>query len=120
MPLYIIEIPGSEFTGFKGGVDFHQGRGSTSSRADARRLAGLGFVVSEPGTRTIAQAGEGGTPPSPVDFTPTPEEAALDKARADALEKAEAMENDPDSEWSKKRKARADDKAHRGNRGRRR
>lgn len=34
MPIYLLEIPGSDFTGFKGGVDFYGGKGSTSSKAD--------------------------------------------------------------------------------------
>ena len=38
MTVYRLEIPGSEFTGFMGGVDFYGGKGSTSSKADVDLL----------------------------------------------------------------------------------
>ena len=38
MAVYHLEIPGSDFTGFKGGVDFYGGKGSTSSKADVDLL----------------------------------------------------------------------------------
>jgi len=38
MAVYRLEIPGSDFTGFKGGVDFYGGKGSTSSKADVDLL----------------------------------------------------------------------------------
>ncbi len=68
MPLYIIEIPDSEFTGFRGGVDFFDGKGSTSSRTDAQRLAeALGYKVSErialhPKAETKVEGGPSGPP----------------------------------------------------------
>ena len=41
MPLYILRCPGSDYTGFRGGVDFFNGHGSTSSLSDAHALAQL-------------------------------------------------------------------------------
>jgi hypothetical protein len=47
MPVYIIEIPGSDFTGVKAGVDFYQGKGSTSSLRDARVHQAQGASVAD-------------------------------------------------------------------------
>lgn len=52
MPIYILEIPGSDFTGYRGGVDFSHGKGSTSSKADADRL------VVKAGCRIVEPASE--------------------------------------------------------------
>lgn len=115
MKLYIIEHADATFTGFRGGVDFHAGRGSTSSRADALTLAGKGCRVTELGTHT--QAGEGEASPSPVILSPTPAEIAAEaKWKAD-LAAEDAIERNPDSEWSKRKAQAADAKKKR--RGRR-
>jgi len=52
MPIYILEIPGSDFTGYRGGIDFFHGKGSTSSKADADRL------VVKAGCRIVRPASE--------------------------------------------------------------
>ncbi len=75
MPLYILEIPGSEFTGVRGGIDFFKGRGSTSSKADALRMverAGCQIVVPEPASETKTEGGPAG-PPSAISPAPVPE-----------------------------------------------
>jgi len=66
MPIYILEFPGSDFTGYRGGVDFSHGKGSTSSKADADRLVskfGCLIVEPEPASET-KEAGAG--PPAPA------------------------------------------------------
>lgn len=47
MAVYILEIPGSDFTGAKGGVDFYKGKGSTSSLRDARDAQLRGAVIRD-------------------------------------------------------------------------
>ena len=47
MAVYFVEIPGSDFTGFKGGVDFYKGKGSTLSLRDARDAQARGCVVRD-------------------------------------------------------------------------
>jgi len=103
MPLFVIEIPGSDFTGARGGVDFFRGKGTTSSRADAQRLAGLGCSVSELGI-TKGTVGEGAAAPSPAVFTPAPDELAAAAVAQEAAARAqELLERDPESAWSKRR-----------------
>ena len=107
MSVYLIEHPTEKFTGYFGGVDFHRGRGSTSSRADARKLAGFGYRVSERGTMTAKQGteAEGGAPAaSPADFTPTPEELAAVAKREREHAALDAAERNPDSPGQKRRK----------------
>jgi hypothetical protein len=63
MPIYLLEIPGSEFTGFKGGVDFYWGKGSTSSKADADRLVvKAGCRIVEPASETKVEGVPAGIP----------------------------------------------------------
>lgn len=81
MPIYVLELPGLEFTGFKGGVDFVRGRGSTSSRDDALRLvAKLGCRIVEPESEII-EAGAG--QPAPVVSPDKPAEAPVYANKAD-------------------------------------
>ena len=110
MAIYLVEHKSESFSGYFGGVDFHHGRGSTGSKADARRLASLGYRVHELGAERAKQGteAEGGAPaPPPVDLSPTPEE--IERARTDeeARKSLDEKERDPDSDWSKTRKARA-------------
>lgn len=100
MPLYVIEIPGSEFTGSRGGVDFFQGKGTTSSTVDARRLASLGYQVSETTSKTQA---EGAAAAAPSALTPSPEEKAAEVAQEAAARAQDLLERDPDSAWSRRR-----------------
>lgn len=44
------------FTGYFGGVDFHQGRGSTSSFEDVARLVDLGHRAEDPLVQARAEA----------------------------------------------------------------
>lgn len=105
MIVYLVEHSNSEYSGFLGGVDFWRGRGSTSSKADALRLQGLGHKVDGLGIQqTIAAEGVVDTTPSAI---LSPETAAL-----------KAAEDNPDSEWSKRRAAQADAKKKRGGRRR--
>ena len=47
MAVYILVIPGSDFTGPKGGVDFYKGKGSTSSLRDVRDAQTRGCVLRD-------------------------------------------------------------------------
>jgi hypothetical protein len=63
MPIYLLEIPGSEFTGFMGGVDFSHGKGSTSSKADADRLVvKAGCRIVEPASETKVEGASAEAP----------------------------------------------------------
>lgn len=121
MTIYLIEHPTDKSTGYFGGVDFYQGRGSTSSRKDAKMLSNLGYRVSELGTETVKHdtAAEGGAPaPSPVDFSPTPEELAATAKRDRDRAALDAAERNPDSPGQKELAAKLSDKAKRGRRRR--
>jgi hypothetical protein len=89
--VYILEIPGSEFTGFMGGVDFCKGKGSTSSRADALLLAARnGCRIVEPASE-IKDAGAG--PPAPIvipEKIPEKAEAPVYASRADRKQRERA------------------------------
>jgi hypothetical protein len=84
MTVYVLEIPGSGFTGFMGGVDFCKGRGSTSSRADALLLAARnGCRIVEPASET-KEAGAAGPAPAVIpENIPEKVEAPLYANRAD-------------------------------------
>lgn len=103
MPIYILEIPGSDFTGVKGGVDFCKGRGSTSSRHDADHLA------AKAGCRIVGPESEINTGEAPAGASPD-----LSTPVDEAAKKQDELERNPDSEWSKRRTAEADRKRKRG------
>ena len=66
MTVYLIENLKEKPTGYLGGVDFYQGRGSTSSGADAKRLASLGYRVSELGASKTKVEGVSAETPSAI------------------------------------------------------
>jgi hypothetical protein len=43
--VFVILHPHPDWSGYFGGVDFYQGKGSTSSLEDAARLVGLGCTI---------------------------------------------------------------------------
>jgi hypothetical protein len=122
MPVYILTIPGSEFTGYMAGVDFFQGKGSTSNIADAFALAqtkNCGVAVVElDGTErpvVVTKAVKEHVAPSyaaaPV-VAPDPaqsitaggvEASAPPVILSASTQAMRAEEDNPDSEWSKKR-----------------
>jgi len=84
MAVYILKIPGSDFTGYKGGVDFCKGKGSTSSKADADRLiskCGCIIVGPEPIISEIKTEGipEGVPPANSTPAGETPKETETKK-----------------------------------------
>jgi hypothetical protein len=83
MAVYILKIPGSEFTGYKGGVDFYKGKGSTSSWADAGRLISkFGCLLVELEPAIEIKAGEASAEASSGSSTPageTPKETETKK-----------------------------------------
>jgi hypothetical protein len=88
MPTYILQFPGSDFTGFRGGVDFYGGRGSTSSKADANLLVSkLGCLIVEPASEIKTE----GAPAGALSATSTPEDEPrrvfVNKADREAHEK---------------------------------
>jgi len=72
MSIYLIEHSVKDFTGYFGGVDFYQGRGSTSSEDDAQKLKGLGCCILEPGTMMIESQDKGAASAAPAP-SPLPE-----------------------------------------------
>jgi hypothetical protein len=47
MTIYLIEHPSEKITDVVGGIDFYQGRGTTSNKEDALRLGRLGYLVTD-------------------------------------------------------------------------
>ncbi len=138
MPVYILTIPGSEFTGVMAGVDFFKGKGSTSSLADAHVLAqtkNCGVAVIEldgterpvelirtnrehlaPAFTVTPVAEPGPSQASKAEGVADPASSVILSPAAKALKDAE---DNPDSEWSKKRAAGADRKKQKRQRRRR-
>lgn len=107
MKIYLIEHPQGATSGFFGGVDFHLGRGTTSSEYDARRLANLGYRVSELVPEQLNTGSREGSPGPSLDFSPTKEEQEAAAVREAARKKQDEIERNPDSDWSKERKEKA-------------
>lgn len=57
--VYVIKHYAEGFAGFYGGVDFHGGKGSTSSLADVARLVSLGCHAEDPAVQAEAEAMNG-------------------------------------------------------------
>lgn len=136
MAVYLLKHPETGFSGVMGGVDFSNGRGSTSSLADVRAfLLRDGFSATDAEGRPIVVEarlhpdahielltakvaplgpesetikGEGASAPSPDPIAET---------QAQARAALKAVEDNPDSAWSKER-AMADAKKKRGGRRR--
>jgi len=53
MAVYFLKHPSSDFTGIMGGVDFYDGRGSTSSLRDARGLSEKGCIIYDEQRRSV-------------------------------------------------------------------
>jgi len=86
MAVYCLKIPGSDFTGFKGGVDFYRGKGSTSSKADADVLVlKCGCRIVEPKPKSEIKV-EGVPAGIPLAISP------IREAQGALVEKPEVLE----------------------------
>lgn len=135
MAVYILKHPSMDFTGIVGGVDFYGGVGSTSSLRDARDLQReRGCVILDEHARSVEVTttihpeahveilATKAVDPVPVIETIKGEDAPAGASSPSLSPDAAALkaqEDNPDSEWSKRRAAEADKAKKKGGRRRR-